>query len=105
MTYQSNGCVVHVNEFTGEWRVIDAECNAVEAQLASNVKTTLLHIHGNQLHRSHASEYKHTHTAVLKVLPVQQSSVIRRLFFWWLTTVLDHSQMTHTTLLMKLAVE
>ena len=56
MTYQSNGCVIHVDELAWQWHVINVECYAVEAQLPSNVKTTLLHVHSNQLHRTHASD-------------------------------------------------
>jgi len=56
MTYQSNGSIVHVDELAWKWDVINAECNTVEAELSSNVKTTLLHVHGDQLHCSNTPE-------------------------------------------------
>ena len=54
LTDQRDRGVVDVPVGLRDCDLLDAECNAMEAELSGDVHSSKLHVHGNHLHRPHA---------------------------------------------------
>ena len=54
-THETDGVVVDAAELGVDGHRLDLELDAVEAELARDVGTAQLHVHGHQLHGAHAA--------------------------------------------------
>jgi hypothetical protein len=58
-THEFHGSVVHVDELGRQLNLLDAEQGVFEAELASDVAPTQLHVHRNDLHGTDPAGKKH----------------------------------------------
>ena len=54
-THQLDRFVINIDELLVQRNLLNLERDAIEAELARDVASTQLHIHGNQLHGAHAA--------------------------------------------------